>query len=53
MSTKNTAIGRLSRAFSMVGAAISVSAMVEGRRRPRSEDLLTLGIDPKAFDKIG
>ncbi|WP_162894917.1 hypothetical protein [Rhizobium terrae] len=40
------------RAFAVMSAAISVSAAVENHRRPTSRDLNTLGIDPKAFDRL-
>ncbi|MDR6816058.1 hypothetical protein J2X76_001212 [Neorhizobium sp. 2083] len=45
--------GIISRAFAVMGAAISVSAAVENHRRPSHRDLNTLGIDPKAFDRLG
>ncbi|WP_170986298.1 hypothetical protein [Rhizobium sp. LC145] len=45
--------GFLGRAIAVFGAAVSVSAAVEGRRTPKRHDLETLGIDPKAFAKIG
>jgi len=44
---------RFSRAFAIFGAAVSASAAVENHRRPKSSDLSLLGIDPKAFDRIG
>ncbi len=54
MSILNNSRGsRLSRAFAIFGAAVSASAAVENGRRPRNRDLNTLGIDPKAFDRIG
>ncbi|CDN50601.1 hypothetical protein [Neorhizobium galegae] len=48
--TRGSAIGR---AFAVMSAAISVSAAVENHRRPSNVDLTTLGIDPKAFDRLG
>lgn len=54
MSVQNKTRGsRLGRAFAVMSAAISVSAAVENHRRPNSRDLHTLGIDPKAFDRLG
>ncbi|CAN7604358.1 MULTISPECIES: hypothetical protein [Neorhizobium] len=47
---RGSAIGR---AFAVMSAAISVSAAVENHRRPSNRDLTTLGIDPKAFDRLG
>jgi hypothetical protein len=44
---------RISRAFAIFGAAVSASAAVENHRRPKNSDLTILGIDPKAFDRIG
>ncbi|MFB9949835.1 hypothetical protein ACFFP0_13300 [Rhizobium puerariae] len=49
---KKTRGNAISRAFAVMSAAISVSAAVENHRRPNSRDLDTLGIDPKAFDRI-
>lgn len=49
----NTRRGRISRALAVFGAAISVSAAVEGGRRPRHGDLKALGIDPQSFDQLG
>ncbi|EUC00551.1 hypothetical protein PMI07_003837 [Rhizobium sp. CF080] len=45
--------GVIGRAFAVMSAAISVSAAVENHRRPSNRDLNTLGIDPKAFDRLG
>jgi hypothetical protein len=54
MSIQNSNRGsRWSRAFAIFGAAVSASAAVENGRRPRNRDLDTLGIDPKAFDRLG
>jgi hypothetical protein len=50
--TKNRG-NRFSRAFAIFGAAVSASAAVENHRRPKNSDLNTLGIDPRAFDRIG
>jgi hypothetical protein len=50
---KNIRGSRIGRAFAVLGAAISVSAAVEGGRRARTQDLETLGIDAKAFNRIG
>lgn len=44
---------RIARAFSIFGAAIAASAAVGNRRRPSNRDLDILGIDPKAFDRVG
>jgi hypothetical protein len=38
-------LGRVVAAFEILGAASRVAASVENRRPPRSEDLVTLGID--------
>lgn len=48
--TRTNPIGR---AFAVLGAAISVSAAVENRRRPNNRDLQTLGIDPANFNLLG
>jgi hypothetical protein len=48
----NTRRGRFSRALAVFGAAISVSAAVEGGRRPKRNDLRALGIDPQSFDQL-
>ncbi|MBC2805561.1 hypothetical protein ACCS70_13150 [Rhizobium ruizarguesonis] len=44
--------GFLGRAFALLGAANAVSAAVEAGRRPRANDLTTLGIDPTSFDQV-
>jgi hypothetical protein len=54
MSTNNNRVrgGFLGRAIAVFGAAAAASAAVEGGRKPTARDLVTLGIDPKAFDTI-
>jgi hypothetical protein len=44
--------GFIGRAIAVFGAAAAASAAVEGGRKPQSRDLVTLGIDPKAFDRM-
>jgi hypothetical protein len=44
--------GFIGRAFAVFGAAVHASSAVENGRRPAKRDLVTLGIDPKAFDQI-
>jgi xanthine dehydrogenase molybdopterin-binding subunit B len=44
--------GFIGRAIAVFGAAAAASAAVEGGRKPLKRDLVTLGIDPKAFDTI-
>ena len=51
VQTKNRG-NAFSRAFAVFGAAIAVSAAVEGHRKAKHSDLRTLGIDPKAFERI-
>ncbi|MBB4143549.1 MULTISPECIES: hypothetical protein [Rhizobium] len=43
--------GFIGRAIAVFGAAASASAAVEAGRKPLKRDLVTLGIDPKAFDR--
>ncbi len=38
--------------FTVLGAALSVSAAVRAHRKPARADLEALGIDGKAFDKV-
>lgn len=45
--------GFLGRAFAVIGAANAVSAAVDAGRRPQGRHLQTLGIDAKAFERIG
>lgn len=52
MSKSKSRFAAFGRALNVMGAAISVSAAVEGHRRPSSRDLNTLGIDPKAFERL-
>jgi hypothetical protein len=54
MSTnlKNMRGGFIGRAIAVFGAATAASAAVEGGRKPQARDLKTLGIDPKAFDRV-
>ena len=39
--------------ISIVMAVVAAAHAVETGRRPRARDLAALGIEPKAFDKIG
>ncbi|AEG09066.1 hypothetical protein HR059_20640 (plasmid) [Sinorhizobium meliloti WSM1022] len=48
MTSKNR-MGFIGRAFAVLGAATAAAAAVEGHRRPKAQDLRTLGIDPAAF----
>lgn len=54
MSTKNNSMrgGFLGRAFAVFGAAAAASAAVEAGRKPAKRDLVTLGIDPQAFERL-
>lgn len=49
MSIHKTARGFFGNAISILGAATAVAAAVEGHRRPKDRDLLSLGIDPANF----
>jgi hypothetical protein len=44
--------GFIGRAIAVFGAAAHASAAVENGRRPKKQDLVMLGIDPKAFDSL-
>jgi hypothetical protein len=46
---RKTAIGEF---FNILGSAIDAAAAVEAGRRPRSQDLQQLGIDPVKFRSI-
>ena len=48
MTSKNR-MGFIGRAFAVLGAATAAAAAVEGHRRPKAQDLRTLGFDPAAF----
>lgn len=50
--SKVSVFKRISNAVSIFGAAIEVSAAVEGRRVPKASQLRELGIDPASFAKI-
>ncbi len=43
--------GFIGRAIAVFGAAAAASAAVEAGRKPARRDLVTLGIDPKAFER--
>lgn len=53
MSTKINGMrgGFLGRALAVFGAAAHASAAVEAGRKPAKRDLVTLGIDPNAFER--
>jgi hypothetical protein len=53
MSTKNNSMrgGFLGRALAVFGAAAHASAALEAGRQPAKRDLVTLGIDPNAFER--
>lgn len=42
-------IGELFRTF---GSAVAAAAAIEHGHRPNNRDLVTLGIDPRHFDRI-
>lgn len=44
--------GFFGRAFAVIGAANAAAAAVEGRRRPKDNDLRTLGINPADFPRV-
>lgn len=52
MTTTQARRGYFGNIIDIVGAAISVSAAVDGRRAPKARDLRTLGIDPAAFPDV-
>lgn len=54
MSTQRNRIpgSFIGRAFAVFGAAVNASSAVESHRKPSRRDLMVLGIDPKAFDKL-
>jgi hypothetical protein len=51
--TKRTTFARFSELMTTFGSAIAAASAVEAGRCPRACDLANLGIDPKAFRKIG
>lgn len=52
MTSTHNRRGYLGNIIDIVGAAISASAAVDGRRAPKASDLRTLGIDPAAFPDV-
>lgn len=44
--------GFIGRAIAVFGAAAAASAAVEGGRKPQKRDLVTLGIEPNAFERV-
>jgi hypothetical protein len=54
MSNPRTSLfARLGMVVDVFGSAVAASSAVQGGRVPRTSDLRTLGIDPKAFRSIG
>lgn len=53
IQSNNIRSGFLGRAIAVFGAAVAASAAVENHRAPKKRDLDILGIDAKAFDRIG
>ena len=47
------AYNRVSRALGTVFTASAVVAAIQADRKPKSSDLVRLGIDPRAFTSIG
>jgi hypothetical protein len=52
MNRRNT-FTRIGDIIATFGSAVAAAHAVETGRRPRARDLAALGIEPKAFDKIG
>ncbi len=52
MNTRN-AFTRIGSAMRTFGSAVAASRAVERGMIPAERDLVTLGIDPKAFARIG
>lgn len=50
---RTSVLDRINEFFSDLASAQAVAAAVEARARPRTSDLVRLGIDPAAFAKIG
>ena len=48
----NAFVRNINRTFGMLAAASRAASAVEAHGRPRRQDLVTLGIDPKAFRGI-
>jgi hypothetical protein len=51
--TKRSPFTRIGAMFTAFGSAVAIANAVEAGRRPRARDLANLGIEPKAFEKIG
>ncbi|WP_200957818.1 hypothetical protein [Mesorhizobium sp. Root157] len=50
---KRSALAGISDLFIALGSAVAVSSAIEAGRKPKARHLSNLGIDPRAFDKIG
>ena len=50
---QNTLIKRFHETFATLAAAARAAGAVDVGRKPKSEDLKTLGIEPAAFRHIG
>jgi hypothetical protein len=51
--TKRNTFTRIGDMIATFGSAVAAAHAVEAGRRPRASDLAALGIEPKAFEKIG
>jgi hypothetical protein len=51
MNKRNT-FTRIGEMIATFGSAVAVANAVEAGRRPRARDLATLGIEPRAFERI-
>lgn len=51
--TKRNTFTRIGDMIATFGSAVAAAQAVEAGRRPRARDLANLGIEPKAFEKIG
>ncbi len=52
MNSRNT-LARIGNLLDVFGSAVAAARAVEANRQPSARDLDVLGIDPKAFAKIG
>jgi len=51
--TKRNSLATIGDMIAALGSAIAAAHAVEAGRRPRAQDLVKLGIEPKAFERIG
>jgi hypothetical protein len=51
--TRRTTLSAIGEFIDIFGSAVAASRAIEARKKPLDRDLVTLGIDPTHFRRIG